>query len=344
MALQFIDGFDGIDVFGASGSTFEDNLKLKYEDVDVIQVTNPGLGTGRLGTGLALYWYVDSSGWLIASVTGSPTELIIGFAYRVPEDSRANKLVSVRNASSQEIVSLQIDYYNRLFVWNAAIRLAEYDEPLHSETWYYIEWKIVCHATNGSTEIRVNGETVSSATGVDTQSFAPPIAELVFWGQDNGSAYDDIYVCDTSGSVNNTFLGPSMIECLLPNADTVDKDFIPSIGADHYALVDEVPSDGGTTFVDGQVTGDQDIWDYENISEIDGTVHGVQVWTQAAATSGSYTLKTVADDGTTQDTDTGLTVAMTTYAGLLRAMDQTPSAGSWSASIINGSSFGVEVG
>ncbi len=344
MALQFLDGFDGIDVFGASGTTFEDSVNLKYGDAGLIQSTNPDLGTGRLGTGLALYWYVSASGWLLTDITGSPTELVIGFAYRVPEDNLGHAVISLRNSSSQEIVSLRIDYFNRLYVWNSVTRLAEYDEPLHSETWYYIEWKIVCHASNGSTEIRVNGETVSSDTGVDTQSSAPPITELVFWGQDNGSAYDDIYVCDTSGSVNNTFLGPSLVECLLPNADTGVVDFTPSTGTDHYALVDEVPGDGDTTYVEDNVTSVQDIWDYGNISVIDGTIHGVQVWTQAAAPSGSHTLKTVADDGTTQDTDSGLTVDTAAYVGLLRAMDQTPSAGSWSAGIINGSSFGVEVG
>jgi hypothetical protein len=210
-------------------------------------------------------------------------------------------------------------------------------------TWYYIEWKIKPDNSTGSTEVRVNGELWCSFTG-DTLQSAGPIDHVVLSAQDYYSYMDDFYVLDTSGTVNNNFLGPCMVEGLLPNANTTDKDFVTSTGTDHYALVDDVPCDENTSYVDGDTTGDKDIWQYENLSQIDSDVHGVQVWTCAAATSGSYTAKTVADDGTTENADTGLTVSATTYDGLFRLLDQTPSAGSWSVTIINGSSFGVEVG
>ena len=344
MALQFTDGFDGIDVFGASGSGLEETAGLKYKNAELSTAPTPDLETGRLGSGLALKWDSDTSKYLDVGITGSPTTLIIGFAYKTPNHQNANKLWTLRNSSDGEIASLYISTYNRLEVWLASTMIAASSKLLVSGTWYYIEWKHVCHASSGSIEIRVNGEVVVNVSGVDTQASAPPIDYVRFTAQDALSALDDIYILDITGGVNDDFLGPCLVESLLPNADTADADFTPSTGTDHYALVNEVPCDLDTTYLDSSLSGDKDIWAYENISEIDGAVHGVMVWTCTAAPSGSYTLKTVADDGTTEDTDSGFTVNTTTFVGLLRLMDATPSAGSWSTALVNGSSFGVEVG
>lgn len=344
MALQFIDGFDGIDVLGAFGADLEDTAGLKYKNAELSTSPTPDLETGRLGTGLALRWDSDTSKYLDVAITGSPTTLVIGFAYKTPTQQNSNKLWTLRNSSNGEIASLYISSSNRLEVRLGSTGIAFSSELLVSGSWYYIEWKHVCHASSGSTEIRVNGETVASATGVDTQSSAPPIDYVRFSGQDANSVLDDIYILDITGGVNDDFLGPCLVESLLPNADTGDVDFTPSEGTDHYALVAEVPCDLDTTYLDSSTTGHKDIWAYENISEIDGAVHGVMVWTCAAAPSGSYTLRTVADDGTTEDADSGFMVSTTTFVGLLRLMDQTPSAGSWSTALVNGSSFGVEVG
>jgi len=343
MALQFMDGFDNVDVLAATGTGFQDALKTKYENADVTSYTDAVLVAGRLG-GVCLDWGNDQSKWLVITITGSPSEVVIGFALRTPNDQNGNKLVSIRNSSAWDICNLSIDYYNRLYVETGSTRVCSMDQPLNPETWYYVEWKIKPDDVSGATQVRVNGDTVCQATGVDTQLNAPPITQVVFWGQEPGSALDDIYVCDTTGTVNNSFLGPCMVESLRPSADTTDVDFVPSTGTDHYALVDEVPCDYGSSHVDGQTTGDQDRWAYEDLSDIDGTVHGLQVWSIAAATTGSFTLRTVADDGTTHNTDTAKTVSTTTYVGVLRCLDQTPNAGSWSVSVVNGSSFGVEVG
>ena len=344
MALQFIDGFDSVDVSGSSGTAFENHLKLKYNNVDVnYSTTSSVLVTGRFG-GTALHWLKDYSGlWLDVAISGSPSELVIGFAYRTPTYQGGNDIVTLRNASAQEISELSIDYHGYLYVNRSTTSIARASKPLKPETWYYIEWKIKPDNSAGATEVRVNGVSVCSATGVDTEYYAAPVTHVRFQAQDPNSYLDDIYICDTTGSVNNNFLGPCMVESLLPSADTTDADFDTSTGTDHYALVDEVPCDYETSYVESDTTGNKDIWDYENLSDIDGSVFGVYVWTYACATTGSFDLKTVADDGTTEDTDGGTTVDSTSYVGSLRMLDQTPSSNSWTVTRVNGSSFGVEV-
>lgn len=342
MALQFLDGYDNVDVFGASGSGFDIAIKEKYLNADMVGGTNASLVNGRI-SGLSMDWGNQYSKWKIIEVTGSPGTVVIGFAYYCPEEQEGADLCSFRNSGSSEILMLKMDYYNRMAIYNNTIVVCEMTEPLAPETWYYIEWKLTPHDTTGSTYLRVNGMEVCSATGTDTQRFSGPIAEIVMWPQSDDVVIDDIYVLDTTGSDNNDFLDPCMIESLLPTSDTLTVDWTPSAGVDHYAVVDEVPCTQGTDYVESSTSLDQDIWNYGNLSELD-SVLGVQVWSIAAVDAGSYPLKTLADDGTTQDADSGVTVDWTTYGGVRRMMDQTPSAGSWTPTIVNGSSFGVEVG
>jgi hypothetical protein len=282
-------------------------------------------------------------------MANNPSNLVIGFAYKTPRyqgtDESRNYLIYLLNGdpSNNTIVALRIDVNNRIYVYRDATWICS-TAPLKPETWYYIEWKIVPHWTNGSTEIRINGVTAASSSGVRNRDWEPPVELVRFYAQSAGACFDDIYILDDTGSVNNDFLGPCMVESLLPESDTADADFTLSAGTDHYAMVDEIPCDLNTTYAESGIASEKDIWDYADLSEIDGSILGVQVWTHAVAPSGSFTMLTVADDGTTQDTDAGVTIDTTSYTGNLRIMDQTPSAGSWSTTIVNGSSFGVEVG
>jgi hypothetical protein len=342
MALQFICGFDNVDVLTASGSGFETAIKEKWLNADLIGGTNASLVAGRI-SGVAMDWGNQYSKWVRIEVTGSPGTVVIGFAYYCPEEQEGADLCSIRNSSSNEILMLKMDYYNRMSIVRNTTVIAEMTEPLVPETWHYIEWKITPHDTTGSTYLRVNGLEVCSLASGDTQRYAGPVDHVVMWPQSDDVVIDDIYVLDTTGSDNNDFLGPIMIESLLPTSDTATVDWATSTGTDHYALVDEVPCTQGTDYVESATTDDQDIFNYGNLSDLD-SVLGVQVWTVAAVDSGSYTLETIADDGTTQNTDSGQTVNSTTYGGFRRMLDQTPSAGAWSTALVDGSSFGVEVG
>src|SRR5690606_30150679 len=124
--------------------------------------------------------------------------------------------------------------------------------PININTWYYIELKVVVDGS-GSYEVRVDGVNVLSGS-TDTQAGANPYANRVrLHGAATGTGpqtqFDDWYVCDGSGSINNDFLGGRRIITYF-TADTGDSsDFTPDEG-DNYARVNDNPRDGDDSYVE----------------------------------------------------------------------------------------------
>jgi hypothetical protein len=149
--------------------------------------------------------------------------------------------------------------------------------PVTLFTWNYVEFKATIDDSVGSYEIRVNGVTILSATGIDTRNGGASTANTYSLDADSNYYYDDLYVCDDSGSINNTFRGDVKIECLFPTSDGYLTQFTPSTPGDHYTLVDEAAPDGDTTYVYTSGIGNIDSYGFSNLTVISGSVLGVQV-------------------------------------------------------------------
>jgi hypothetical protein len=129
----------------------------------------------------------------------------------------------------------------------------------------YVEVKVTfSHLAAGSVEIRVNGQSVLSLTNVVTGNSGVDWATaLQLRGQGGGGTYiDDFYLCDLTGGVNDDFLGPVRIYCMLPSADAAPLDWTPSVAGPHYPLVNSVPVDQ-TTMVQDSTVADQDNYLYD---------------------------------------------------------------------------------
>ena len=130
---------------------------------------------------------------------------------------------------------------------------------------------------------------------------------------------DDVYVCDTSGSRNNDFLGDVKVVTLRPNADTAQADFTPSAGSVHYSLVAEAPDDDGdATYVESGTVGHKDLYGYQDLTGTPAAIMAVQLATVARKDdAGSRSLRAVLKSGAT--TANGATrVLGTSYAALRR--------------------------
>lgn len=96
----------------------------------------------------------------------------------------------------------------------------------------YIEAKVTIDDTAGAVELRVNGVTVLSLTGIDTRNAGNASCNSVRVGGTFGSNVvgyvDDLYICDASGSINNDFLGDIRIDVLAPSGDGTHNDFTAS--------------------------------------------------------------------------------------------------------------------
>jgi len=98
--------------------------------------------------------------------------------------------------------------------------------------------------------------------------------------------FDDFALNDTTGTLNNSRIGQGGIYPLFPIADTADKDFTRSAGSDNYLLVNSVPPDDDTTYVQDGVLGDRDLYAIQSLNG-QGQIDAVTVLTRMKSVGGS---------------------------------------------------------
>jgi len=220
------------------------------------------------------------------------------------------------------------------------------DAALAINTWYYLEAKVYIHDSAGTFEVRLNEQVVIDLSGVDTRSWASSSgADIVcFFGGGGGVIhYDDIYICDTAGTVNNDFLGDCRVECLFPTGAGSSDDFTPSAG-DNYQNVNETTPDGDTTYNESETVGHKDLFAYGNLATTAGTVHGVQtcLWAKkddAGARSLGARVYSNATEGDGASNSLG-----TSYAYYFDIFETEPSDSlAWEIADVNAAEFGYEV-
>jgi hypothetical protein len=136
-------------------------------------------------------------------------------------------------------------------------------KKINKDTWYCMELKVKFHASTGTIDVYVNGESYISATGLNTGAELPVLYEVGGIANLGDNVYfDDIYIMDNSGSFANAPLGSWRIRRVLPTADTTQKDLTPLTGTSNYAMVDDPATgwDGATSYVYTTATG-ADVYD-----------------------------------------------------------------------------------
>lgn len=106
------------------------------------------------------------------------------------------------------------------------------------DTYYHIQIKIVVHATLGSIEVKLDGDTIITVTNADTRPGGSlTTVDRIVCRQGSLSAVwvDDVIVDDAD------FPGDLRVVGLVPTADGNYTAWTPSIGTDHYATIDEKP-------------------------------------------------------------------------------------------------------
>jgi len=164
---------------------------------------------------------------------------------------------------------------------------------LVANTWHYLELKFLAHQSAGDIELWVDGVSVGSSGAVDTMaqsSGAPDLVQIQMQTVSADIEYDDIYILDTDTtspetgtSPNITRLGDIVIEALAPTSDAVPNNFTRSAGANNWELVDEVPPDDDTTYVESSTAAHEDRYGLSNRVHT-GTVFGVNVQVKAEKT------------------------------------------------------------
>jgi len=222
--------------------------------------------------------------------------------------------------------------------------------------WHYIEIELTVRTgTNGAYELRHNGVQDIQAGSVDLADTGGDGWDVfAFRYTSNVSSillYDDMYINNGSGSTNTSFLGPSVVEGLLPNADGATNDWTNNGTGANYTSVDDPatsnPDDSGAGGTNGSdVNTDLDLYEFEDLQQITGTIHAVQVGIQLGmAAAGTRTVR-----GKYRDPDTTVVnldshvVDQTTFDEFTQVLDENPnSAAAWDIADIDDGQFGVEV-
>jgi hypothetical protein len=78
---------------------------------------------------------------------------------------------------------------------------------------------------------------------------------------------------DTSGAVDNSWCGDGRVVAMFPSGNGDASQLTGSDGnsTDNYALVDEVPSNNDTDYVEGSVVNERDLYQLSNVSLPVGT-------------------------------------------------------------------------
>lgn len=215
--------------------------------------------------------------------------------------------------------------------------------------WHYIEFKVKCNGSTGTYEVRVGGVVVVSASGVNTKAGSNDYHDRVRLTFEFGTGtvrFDDWYVCDSTGSVNNDFLGNCRIVAVFPDGDDVAGWDTASGAGDHYLDVDENPMDDDATYVEDATTGHKDLYDYTAMEAGLGAIKGLVIKTTCRETDAeNFDLVTPIKSGVTEDDDSAQAIGTTDFTTKVRISETDPNtASAWIGSDVDAAKFGVKVG
>lgn len=348
MSLLWIEGFES---FGAnSGDTVSDGLlDAKYPSLGY-DTGGPRMRDGRVtGRSLSYINGVGSTFFITTPSLGNMSTVITGLGFKAGVASIAAfpflELREENNATQG--VNLRVTSGGRLDLYLGSFTLiaSSAEGVIQLNTWHFVEMKIAV-ANSGTYEVRVDGVTVISGSG-DTQAGSSANANMVRLvspgpGSNVGYYFDDWYVCDGSGSVNDDFLGDKVVFTIFPNAAGDSTDFTPSTG-NNFENVDETPADGDSTYVESDTGGDRDLYNFGS-APFD-TIDGIQVNAVVKKTdSTDFGLRLTTKSSGTVSQGGAQTVNHTGYKNHYRVMENDPHTSSaWTSSGVNAAQFGVEV-
>jgi len=214
-----------------------------------------------------------------------------------------------------------------------------------STGWAYIEISATINSTTGRVIVRVNGVVAIDYTGNTKSGGTNTTLDMIgFSGGYSGHGLDDLYVCDTTGTTNNAFLGDVRVQMLLPTGAGSSTQLTPTGSVNNYANVSEVP-DNTATYNSGSTVGNRDTYVMTDLSAATGPIYGMQnsivAWKTDAGIGAMKTAMKVGA-GVYYDTTISLGTSASAYLSPIRETNPATSA-AWTLADINSAELGAEV-
>lgn len=338
--LLKIEGFEG---FGTSvDSDIVDEINEKYE----ISISSGNLFL-KAGTrqGFRAEFGSTIEEWFRIPIPNT-TELIIGGRIKTGSTHQLTAFLLTEESGNAEI-NLLIQTTGEITVRRAATNLfTTTGFQLSTNTEYFIELRVLIDNTNGEVQLLVDGVQRANLGPIDTQAGSNNFVNTVRFNPGGATwSWDDIYILDTAGSKNNTFLGSDIdVYGLYPDGDGNQNDWTPDTGGTNYTQVDDNPADGDTTYVESDGTvGHEDLYTVDDFAIANKTPLGVQVNHIIRVTTGSINVVTVARHSSTEDDGTSNSISSTSYTGIQEIYPDVPGGTGWTVSQIDAAEFGIKV-
>lgn len=339
MTLLWIEGFDS---YGTSGGLV--GLAEKYPNSENV-TANDTVVTGRL-SGFAFQWE-NTDGILKTPAIGSADTIVTGLGYKVT--AFVGTTYSLTSFIEDSGITLGINLRaldNGAFVVRRGTTVlgTSANNVINTGQWHYIELKAVIDNTSGSYELRIDGVDVLSASGVDTQAGDGLVTNVWLHGGAGtiDRQFDDWYILDGNGSVNNDFLGSRKVITIFPDGAGDQTNWTPDSGS-NFDRVNENGYDDDTSYVETATVDAEDLYNFDDLSAAT-SVDGVQINAIARVTDvDPLDLKLLSKTGTTTDAGSAQAVSSVSYKNFYRILEEDPdTVAAWSVSGVDGAQFGIE--
>jgi hypothetical protein len=210
---------------------------------------------GREGTNALSH---TTSSFMQTPVSNKQT-IIVGSALKL-STSKAWDLIQFFDGGTIQM-KIVTDGSNQVIVKRNTTTLENTGYNLPVGEWFYLEFKSTIHNSTGSYEVKVNGNTIGSGSGVDTQATGNAYINLIQWSMFGIGAsthwIDDVYIFDDSGSFCNDFVGDVHVEAKFPTGVGYITQWagFPVDGDANWEKIDEVDHDDDTSFVASKYMG-----------------------------------------------------------------------------------------
>jgi hypothetical protein len=344
MALLFIDGFDQ---YGTTNGNDADGIEHLWPTN--LQLAQINVADGRI-SGKSIV-FATSNAYVQTPPLAQMSTVVVGFAFKYAAHANASAdVVCTLMEGASAGVNLRLRQDGEWEVYNNTTLLGSATSgfSLPTGTWAFIELKVTTHDSAGAVELRIDGVTALNLTSEDTQPATGNIwvTALRLNGHSvpaDAYTFDDCYVLDTTGSVNNDFLGDHNVTTLFPANEGDTIEWTPSTGTDNSDLVDDNPHNTDTDYVTG-ASGNLDLYDLDTLSGA-GSIAGIQMVSVCRETDvNPFSIKHVVKASGTEYADSAAPIGSSLYLARKRLMEENPdTTNPWSQSEINAAQFGMEL-
>lgn len=346
MALLFMDGFNHY-------INATDKWDVKFDGAGISRTVGGRYSVGTLLVG------GNFGSYLGKNITAADSTIVFGGALLYAADSES--FITLLQGS-QELFSLQTFGGTGVIrvkrgAYNIGTTLGDSVSDVITEgQWQYIECKVFLDNTNGTVEVRVNGNTVINLSGIDTTAGAT-IPDNIRIGASNGQVagrrgdWDDLYVLDgvtvAGANPNDDFLGDVKVVTCRPDAAGLNTEYEVVGAPTNFQACNDDIIDDDTTYVRNGTLGARDSYSTQDPATVTGTVgtiFGVQTTVGARKTdAGALNYRnTLVSGGNIYDSDEFQ--ALDNYRFTMDMFNLNPNGDiSWTESAVNACEVGFKL-